>query len=105
MVLRPREVELVEEDPRERVVVVLAGVDQHLGRDRAQAVRNRRGLDELRAVADDGEDAHREEPTARSTAVSRERNVGSGSRGAPPEYGEGGGEVSRPNQGTCLTRH
>ena len=52
--------ELVEEHPRERVVVVLAGVDQHLLGHGAQPVRDGRGLDELGAVADDGEDAHRE---------------------------------------------
>ena len=50
--------ELLEEDRRERVVVVLAGVDEHLLVLGAQPARDGRGLDELRAVADDGQDAH-----------------------------------------------
>jgi hypothetical protein len=53
-VLRPRQPELVEEHPRERVVVVLPRVHQHLLGRRAQPLRDRRRLDELRAVADDG---------------------------------------------------
>ena len=52
------EAELGEEDPRERVVVVLAGVHEHLLVALAQRARYGRGLDELRPVADDGEDPH-----------------------------------------------
>ena len=51
-----RQAELGEEDARELVVVVLAGVDEHLLVARAQRRRDRRGLDELRPVADDRED-------------------------------------------------
>ncbi len=52
--------ELLEEDPRELVVPVLAGVDDDLVDPRlAQRHRERGRLDELRPVADDGEDAHR----------------------------------------------
>ena len=53
-VLGPRQVELVEEDLGELRVVVLARVDEHLVGRLAQAERDRGGLDELRAVADDG---------------------------------------------------
>ena len=49
--------ELVEEDLRQLVVVVLAGVDHDLARDRAQRARDRGRLDELRPVPDDREDA------------------------------------------------
>ena len=54
VVLGPRQAELGEEDLRELLVVVLAGVDQHLLRLLAQPVGDRRRLDELRPVPDDG---------------------------------------------------
>ena len=53
-IVGPRQPELVEEDPRQRVVVMLTRMDEHLGRHRAQALRDRRRFDELRPVADDG---------------------------------------------------
>jgi hypothetical protein len=56
-VLGARQPELVEEDLRQHVVVVLAGVDEHLRRDRAQRPGHRRCLDELRPVADHGQHA------------------------------------------------
>ena len=56
--VRPRELQLVEEDLRELVVVVLTGVDQHLVGHRPQPIRHRRRLHELRPVAYDGEYAH-----------------------------------------------
>ena len=56
-VLRPRQPELVEEDLRERLVVVLAGVDEHLVGDGAQRPGHRGGLDELRPIPD-----HRQHP-------------------------------------------
>ena len=58
--------ELLEEDPRELVVVVLAGVDDHLVGDLAQLPGDRRRLDELRAVADDRDD----QPAASSSSMS-----------------------------------
>ena len=57
-VLGPRQVELVEEHARERVVVVLAGVHEHLVGVPAEAVRHGRRLHELRPVADDCEYTH-----------------------------------------------
>ncbi len=54
VVLGPRQAELGEEDLGELLVVVLAGVDQHLLRFLAQPVGHRRRLDELRPVPDDG---------------------------------------------------
>src|SRR5262249_37538358 len=54
----PRETQLGEEDARERVVVVLAGVDQQLFVLGAQRPGQRGGLDELWTIADDGEDFH-----------------------------------------------
>ena len=54
MVLGPRQAELGEEDLGELLVVVLAGVDEHLLRLFAQPVGDRRRLDELRPVPDDG---------------------------------------------------
>ena len=56
--IRARQLQLVEEDLRQRVVIVLAGVDQHLVGHRPQPVRHSRCLHELRAVAYDGEYAH-----------------------------------------------
>ena len=50
--------ELGEEHRRELVVEVLAGVDEHLLVLLAQLRRDRRRLDELRAVADHREDLH-----------------------------------------------
>src|SRR5205807_2053555 len=50
--------ELGEEHRREVVVVVLARVDEDLLVLGAQQPRNRRGLDELRPVADDRDNAH-----------------------------------------------
>ena len=92
--LGPRQRELVEEHARERVVVVLAGVDEHLVADRAQPRGDGRGLDELRAVADDGEDAHREEAYGQPRS-SQLRSVGSGSIGEPPEYQPGAVQISK----------
>ena len=54
----PREPQLGEEHARERVVVVLAGVHEHLLVALAQRAGDRRGLDELRPVADHGQDPH-----------------------------------------------
>ena len=68
--LGARQAQLVEEDLRELVVVVLARVDQHLVGDLAQRSGDRRGLDELRPVADHGEDALR---SARRSAESAAR--------------------------------
>jgi hypothetical protein len=53
-----RNPELVEEDLRQLVVVVLAGVDQDLVVGRPQPVRHGRCLDELRPVSDDCDDPH-----------------------------------------------
>ena len=50
--------QLVEEDPRELVVVVLAGVDEQLLVALAQPARDRCGLYELRPVTDDRDDSH-----------------------------------------------
>ncbi len=55
-----RQSQLLEEDLRELGVPVLAGVDDDFLDPRlAERHRERRRLDELRPVADDGEDAHR----------------------------------------------
>ena len=63
-IARLREAELVEEDLRHDVVPVLPGVEHDLVDPRfAQRGRERRGLDELRAVPDDGEDLHATKPT------------------------------------------
>jgi hypothetical protein len=59
-VLRARQPQLVEEDARELVVVMLAGMDQHLVRRLAEAMGDRRGLDKLRPIAHYGENAHGE---------------------------------------------
>ena len=53
-VLRARQLELVEEHLREVVVVVLAGVDEHLVGQLAEPERDRGGLDELGPITDDG---------------------------------------------------
>ena len=57
----PRRVEpeLVEEDLREPGIVVLAGVQHDLLGASREGQRDRSGLDELRPVADDRDDAHR----------------------------------------------
>ena len=60
-----RDAELLEEDLRELVVVVLPGVDDHLIGDLAQPARDRGRLDELRAVADDRDD----QPAASSSSM------------------------------------
>jgi hypothetical protein len=56
--LGARQIQLLEEDLRQLVVVVLAGVDEHLGRPLPQPVRDRRRLHELRPVAYDREYTH-----------------------------------------------
>jgi hypothetical protein len=59
-VLRLREPELLEEHLRELAVVVLARVEYDLvDGGRPQRLRQGRALDELRAVAHDGDDSHR----------------------------------------------
>jgi hypothetical protein len=62
---RRRDAQLFEEDARELVVVVLAGVDDELVTVLAQAARDRSRLDELRAVADDRDD----QPAASSSSM------------------------------------
>ena len=63
-VARLGEAELVEEDLRQRVVPVLPRVEDDLvDPGVAQRGGERSGLDELRAVADDGEDLHATKPT------------------------------------------
>ena len=54
-----RNTELVEEDPRELVVVVLPGVDEQLLVALAQPARYRCGLYELRPITDDRDDSQR----------------------------------------------
>ena len=56
--------QLVEEDAGELVVVVLAGVDEHLTRALAQSGGDRGSLHKLRPVAYDGEYAHRRSGTS-----------------------------------------
>jgi hypothetical protein len=64
-VRRRRDAQLVVEDAGQAVVVVLPGVDQHHVRHRRERQVQRRRLHELRAVADDGDDAH--QPSATSS--------------------------------------
>ena len=65
------EPELVEEDLRELVIVVLPGVkNDFLDTRVAQRNRQRRRLDELRPVSNDGEHAHRGLHYAPARAVS-----------------------------------
>ena len=54
LTLRPRHAELAEEDLRQLVVVMLAGMDQDLLVLGPHRRGDRGGLDELRPVADDG---------------------------------------------------
>jgi hypothetical protein len=56
MEIRSGDLELVEERARHLVVVVLAGVDEHLAQTAAQGARERCGLHELRAGAHHAED-------------------------------------------------
>jgi hypothetical protein len=58
LVIRPRQPQLVEEHARQLVVVVLAGVHQHLLGAGAQAVGDRGGLHKLRPVSYDREYSH-----------------------------------------------
>ena len=68
-VRRLGQAELLEEDLRELVVPVLARVDDDLVDPRLpQRDGERRGLDELRPVADDGEEAHRGQGSCRPHA-------------------------------------
>ena len=55
-VVRPRDVQFVEEQVGHLAVVVLAGVDEDLLVLTGQGLADRRGLDELRPRADDGDD-------------------------------------------------
>ena len=66
----PGEAELGEEDRRERVVVVLAGVHEDLLVLLAQRPRDGGRLDELGPVADDGEDPHSRQPMRSPGAAS-----------------------------------
>ena len=59
LAVRARQPELAEEGSREGVLVVLAGMDKQLLGPLPQGARDGGCLDELGAVADDGEDAHR----------------------------------------------
>ena len=58
LAVRRRDAELVEEDPRQLVVVMLPRVDEQLLVALAQGQRHGGRLDELRAVSDDGDDSH-----------------------------------------------
>jgi hypothetical protein len=75
-----RQSQLLEEDRRELLVVVLPGVDQDLLVACAQRAADRRGLDELRPVADHRGDAHQPSSDAirsrTSSAISRVRGPG-----------------------------
>ena len=51
----PRDVQLAKEPRRHGIVIVLAGVQQDLPMLSPQERADRRGFDELRARADDGE--------------------------------------------------
>ena len=65
--------QLAHEHRGELVVVVLAGVDQHLLVAFAQGARHGGRLDELRPVADDGQDPQRVCSSAASSASIRAR--------------------------------
>ena len=75
-----RDSQLVEEDRRELLVVVLSGVDQKLFVAFAQRPGHGRGLDELRPVAQHRRDAHQRSSEAirsrTSAAISRVRGPG-----------------------------
>ena len=58
LAVRRRDAQLVEEDPRQLVVVVLPRVDEQLLVPLAQWQRHGGCLHELRAVSDDGDDSH-----------------------------------------------
>jgi hypothetical protein len=58
-----RQPQLAEEDARQRVVVVLAGVHEHLLVSLAQRPRDGGRLDELWPVAYDGEYPHAAQPS------------------------------------------
>ncbi len=74
------EAELVDEDLRELVVPVLPGVDNDLvDPGIAQRDGERRRLDELRPVADDGQDAHRASLRGSPSAEERPDRDGSSS--------------------------
>ena len=75
--VRPRQSQLVEEHPRQLVVVVLAGVDEHLMRARPQPVGDGGRLHELRPVAYDRDDTQAATPR-RSPA--RARSAAPGAR-------------------------
>ena len=98
--LGPGEPELAEEDLRERVVVVLAGVHQHLLVRGAQRSGDGRGLDELRAVADDCEDLHVAQTicAAASNTPSERRSCEAGRgahhRGRPVDHRRGPDHVA-----------
>ena len=73
-VARLGEAELVEEDLGHRVEPVLAGVQHDLvDPGLAKGGRQRRRLDELRTVSDDGEDLHATKPTNVSVQGRRKR--------------------------------
>ncbi len=61
-----RDAELVVEDARQAVVVVLPRVDHHHVSQRGERQVQRRRLHELRAVADDGDDPHQPMACSRS---------------------------------------
>ena len=65
LALGRRDAELLEEDLRQLVVVVLAGVDDDLVGQLAQPAGHRSRLDELRAIADDRDD----QPAASSSSM------------------------------------
>ena len=58
MMIRRGDAELLEEDVRHPVIVVLAGVHQHFREAAAQRRAERRRFDELRARSEDGQEFH-----------------------------------------------
>ena len=77
-VVRPRQAQLGEERAGHRLVVVLAGVDEHLFVSGAEGRLQRRRLDQLRPRPDDARDAHlsagrRRALTRRRPRVARRR--------------------------------
>ena len=83
LAVRARQAELAEEHPRQRVVVVLAGVDQQLLVLGAQRTRYRRGLHELGPVADDGHDPHARKPRWRRAGAGANLRAVSGAARDP----------------------